>query len=151
MAQRRIGQEAFHFGAKALRQTSLDELATLIDWSHAGQALAGLYVSAKGEKAWPPLAMFKALLLATWYDLSDVRLAEASPLLERFSREAKRENRETGEALFDRAERIPQAEFSEASFRRFCGFAREEETPERTADVALPPRACRPRPRSQPV
>ncbi len=56
-----------------------------------------LYTSAMGEKAWPPLAMFKALLLATWYDLSDVRLAEA---------------------LEDRA-----------SFRRFCGFAREEETP----------------------
>jgi IS5 family transposase len=75
----------------------------VIDWSHAGQALAGLYVSAKREKAWPPLVMFKALLLATWYVLSDVRLAEA---------------------LNDRA-----------SFRRFCGFAREEETPERTAFV----------------
>ena len=47
--------------------------------------------------------MFKALLLATWYDLSDVALAEA---------------------LSDRA-----------SFRRFCGFARGEETPERTAFV----------------
>jgi transposase, IS5 family len=31
----------------------------------------------KGEKAWPPLAMFEALLLATWYDLSDVALSEA--------------------------------------------------------------------------
>jgi IS5 family transposase len=151
MALRRIGQEAFRFSAKARGPSSLDNLAALIDWSHAGQVLAGLYPSAKGEKAWPPLAMFKALLLATWYDLSDVRLAEASPLLERFLREAKRENRETGEALNDRAERIPQMEFPEGSFRRFCGFAREEETPERTADVALPPRACRPRPRSQPV
>lgn len=47
--------------------------------------------------------MFKALLIATWYNLSDVMLAEA---------------------LADRA-----------SFRRFCGFAREEETPERTAFV----------------
>lgn len=47
--------------------------------------------------------MFKALLLATWYDLSDVILAEA---------------------LFDRA-----------SFRRFCGFSRDEDTPERTAFV----------------
>jgi transposase, IS5 family len=47
--------------------------------------------------------MFKALLLATWYDLSDVMLAEA---------------------LSDRA-----------SFRRFCGFAGDEETPERTAFV----------------
>jgi IS5 family transposase len=103
MAQRRIGQEAFRFDAKAGRQTSLDELLALIDWSHAERVLAGLYASAKGEKAWPPLAIFKALLLATWYDLSDVRLAEA---------------------LNDRA-----------SFRRFCGFARDEDTPERTAFV----------------
>ncbi len=103
MAQRRIGQESFHFGAKTLRQTSLDELSALLDWPLAERVLAGLYASAKGEKAWPPLAMFKALLLATWYDLSDVRLAES---------------------LEDRA-----------TFRRFCGFARDEETPERTAFV----------------
>ena len=31
----------------------------------------------KGEPAWPPLALFKALMLAVWYDLSDVKLAEA--------------------------------------------------------------------------
>jgi IS5 family transposase len=39
--------------------------------------LARLYPAPKGEEAWPPLAMFKALLLATWHDLSDVALAEA--------------------------------------------------------------------------
>ena len=33
--------------------------------------------AANGEPAWPPLALFKALLLSTWYDLSDVKLAEA--------------------------------------------------------------------------
>jgi IS5 family transposase len=47
--------------------------------------------------------MFKALLLSIWYELSDVKLAEA---------------------LDDRA-----------SFRRFCGFAGNESTPERTAFV----------------
>ena len=36
-----------------------------------------LYSAAKGEPAWPPLAMVKALLLSVWYDLSDVKLAEA--------------------------------------------------------------------------
>ena len=56
-----------------------------------------------GEPGWPPLALFKALLLSVWYDLSDVKLAEA---------------------LDDRA-----------SFRRFCGFASDEPTPERTAFV----------------
>lgn len=45
----------------------------------------------------------KALVLGRWYDLSDVKLAEA---------------------LDDRA-----------SFRRFCGFSRNEPTPERTAFV----------------
>jgi hypothetical protein len=101
MAHRRIGQEVLRFSAKAGRPTSLDALGALIDWVPAGRALAGLYTAAKGEKAWPPLAMFKALLLA--YDLSDVMLAEA---------------------LADRA-----------SFRRFCGFASCEVTPERTAFV----------------
>ncbi len=103
MAQRRIGQETFHFGTKAHRQTSLDELHALINWTIAEEPLVVLYKSPKGEKAWPPLAMFKALLLAIWYGLSDVALAEA---------------------LSDRA-----------SFRRFCGFARDEDTPERTAFV----------------
>jgi len=103
MALRRIGQEVLRFGAKALRPTSLDQLLALIDVAPAERALARLYPSAMGEKAWPPLAMFKALLLATWYNLSDVALAEA---------------------LSDRA-----------SFRRFCGFACDEETPERTAFV----------------
>ena len=45
--------------------------------------------------------LFKVLLFSVWYDLSDVKLAEA---------------------LDDRA-----------SFRRFCGFATSEPTPERTA------------------
>ena len=49
------------------------------------------------------MGVFKALLLAVWYDLSDVKLAEA---------------------LDDRT-----------SFRRFCGFAADEPTPERTAFV----------------
>ena len=77
MAHRRIGQEALRLDARAGRQTSLDELHALLDWAPADRALASVYGAAKGEKAWPPLAMFKALLLATWYDLSDVMLAEA--------------------------------------------------------------------------
>jgi transposase, IS5 family len=103
MAIRRIGQEVLHFDTSASRPTNLDEIHAVIDWQPAGEALASLYPSAMGEKAWPPLAMLKAHLLSTWYDLSDEKLAEA---------------------LEDRA-----------SFRRFCGFARDEATPERTAFV----------------
>src|ERR671913_86365 len=93
MARRQIGQEHLALGG----------VAALIDWAEIDRLLAGISASTKGEPGWPPLALFKALLLATWHDLSDVRLAEA---------------------LDDRA-----------SFRRFCGFAAHEPTPERTAFV----------------
>ena len=104
MARRRIGQENLRLGDRESGRTdSLIDLHCLIDWAGIDRHLAQIYTSAKGEQAWPPLSLFKALLLAVWYDLSDVKLAEA---------------------LDDRA-----------SFRRFCGFAADEPTPERTAFV----------------
>ena len=103
MARRRIGQEEFRFGGTLRRANSLDEIAGLVDWAEIDGHLKPIYASERGEQAWPPLAMMKALLLSIWYDLSDVKLAEA---------------------LDDRA-----------SFRRFCGFASDEPTPERTAFV----------------
>ncbi|MBD0274630.1 MAG: transposase, partial [Acetobacteraceae bacterium] len=102
MPRRRIGQEMLGFGAEAPAAT-LDRLHDLIDWPAAERALAPVRAAAKGEAAWPPLSLFKALLIAVWHDLSDVKLAEA---------------------LDDRS-----------SFRRFCGFARHEAVPERTAFV----------------
>jgi IS5 family transposase len=78
MSRRRIGQEAFSFGSPGVgRRCSLDDLNDLIDWGPIEQQLAVVSSSAKGEPAWPPLALFKAMLLAMWYDLSDVKLAEA--------------------------------------------------------------------------
>ena len=104
MARRRIGQEHLRLcDCESSRTGSLDVVQGLIAWAAIDRHLAPVYASAKGEQAWPPLSLFKALLLAVWYDLSDVKLAEA---------------------LDDRA-----------SFRRFCGFAAEEPTPERTAFV----------------
>jgi transposase, IS5 family len=104
MARRRIGQEHLRLGDReSSRAGSLDALRGLVDWAEIDRHLTPIYASAKGEQAWPPLSLFKALLLAVWYDLSDVKLAEA---------------------LDDRA-----------SFRRFCGFAADEPTPERTAFV----------------
>ncbi len=102
MPRRRVGQEALGLEVAA-RSTTLERLHDLIDWSAAERALAPVHAAAKGEAAWPPLSLFKALLIAVWHDLSDVKLAEA---------------------LDDRA-----------SFRRFCGFARHEAVPERTAFV----------------
>ena len=101
MAHRRIGQEAL-FATESPR-SSLDAIAALIDWLPTEARLAVVYAAPRGEASWPPLALFRALLLAVWHDLSDVKLAEA---------------------LEDRT-----------SFRRFCGFARTEATPERTAFV----------------
>jgi len=77
MARRSIGQERFGFAGRERVATSLDALASLIDWSVVDAHLASLYPASKGEPAWPPLAMFRALLLSIWYDLSDVKLAEA--------------------------------------------------------------------------
>ena len=77
MAQRSIGQERFGFAGRERAASSLDALVSLIDWSPVAVLLDPLYPAAKGEPAWPPLAMFKALLLSIWYDLSDVKLAEA--------------------------------------------------------------------------
>jgi IS5 family transposase len=103
MARRRIGQEDLIARSEPRAGATLSELAALIDWTEIDRHLAGISAAAKGELGWPPLALFRSLLLATWHDLSDVRLAEA---------------------LDDRT-----------SFRRFCGFAAHEPTPERTAFV----------------
>ena len=77
MAHRRIGQERLGLTASRGCCSSLDELSGLIDWRPITVLLKPVHASAKGEAAWPPLAMFKALPLSVGYDLSDVKLAEA--------------------------------------------------------------------------
>jgi transposase, IS5 family len=77
LAHRSIGQERLSFAVAARSASSLDGLAELIDWNEIAALLGGIHSNAKGEAAWPPLAMFRALLLSVWYDLSDVKLAEA--------------------------------------------------------------------------
>lgn len=77
MSRRRIGQEVFGFAGGAGRSAGLDELSRMVDWAVIEALLGNVYAAAKGEAGWPPLALFKALLLAVWHDLSDVKLAEA--------------------------------------------------------------------------
>ena len=77
MARRRIGQEDLVARPEPRAASSLAELAGLLDWHEIDRALAGISAAAKGEPGWPPLALFRALLLATWHDLSDIKLAEA--------------------------------------------------------------------------
>lgn len=76
MARRRIGQERLNIGDRRCG-ASLDEMSALIDWAEIERHLVGIYAAAKGELGWPPLALFRAMLLAVWHDLSDVKLAEA--------------------------------------------------------------------------
>jgi len=58
----------------------LDKIDQFIDWNHIGKLLKKKYkktMSADGRPAYPPLPMFKLLLLQRWYGLSDPGLEEA--------------------------------------------------------------------------
>ncbi|MFY8041270.1 MAG: transposase [Bosea sp. (in: a-proteobacteria)] len=77
MVHRVIGQEHLRFAPDGKSAGALGQLDDLLDWGPIAERLGRLHASSKGEAAWPPLAMFKALLLSVWYDLSDVKLAEA--------------------------------------------------------------------------
>ena len=77
MARRRIGQEDLIARSEPRSGASLMKLGGLIDWPEIDRTLACISAATKGEAGWPPVALFRALLLATWHDLSDVRLAEA--------------------------------------------------------------------------
>jgi IS5 family transposase len=46
----------------------------LINWSEIKSLLSQIHNKRRAEKAWPPLMMFKALLLQSWYNLSDPAL-----------------------------------------------------------------------------
>lgn len=69
MVCRQIGQELFAFVVDPI----------LHDRSSLGQlsGLVAVDIAPKGEPAWPRLTLFRTLLSAVWYDLSDVRLAGA--------------------------------------------------------------------------
>lgn len=82
-------------------RTELDEIDKLIDFSVFKEVLEKAFSQkGAGRRAYPPLMMFKILLIQVMYNLSDER---------------------TAEFLADRL-----------SFRRFCGFAIDEPTPDST-------------------
>ena len=49
----------------------LDGLKKMINWSEIGKQLGVIYSSEKGSPSYPPLQMFRILLLQSWYNLSD--------------------------------------------------------------------------------
>ena len=54
----------------------LDDVHELIDWDRIEGMLSSIHANKKGEQAWPPLLMFKSMLLQSWYNLSDPKLEE---------------------------------------------------------------------------
>jgi IS5 family transposase len=56
---------------------ALKRLATSISWKSLDLMLSPIYSAAEGRPAYPPLVMFKCLLLQQWYALSDPQLEEA--------------------------------------------------------------------------
>jgi len=65
------------------RNERLERIAGVIDWLPIGRLLEAVRSAETGRPPYAPLSMFKALLLAQWYGLSDPGLEEA--LLDRVS------------------------------------------------------------------
>lgn len=64
MTRRRIGQEWLTVGdVQASKGSSLGEVSALMDWAEIDRLLAVISASAKGERGWPPLALFRAALV----------------------------------------------------------------------------------------
>jgi IS5 family transposase len=59
------------------RETDLDRIGALLNWGPLDYRLEKLCRKDEGRPPFAPLAMFKALLLAQWYSLSDRELEEA--------------------------------------------------------------------------
>ena len=56
--------------------SKLDDVHEIIDWKQIEKTLSHLYASKRGVPAYPPLMMFKILILQAWYNLSDEALEE---------------------------------------------------------------------------
>lgn len=81
MAVKQTGQlslvEALLGGKVAGGSSPLDRLMGLVKWYRFEKLLAPLRDGGPGRPAWPPLVLFKALLLQSLYGLSDRELEEA--------------------------------------------------------------------------
>ncbi len=79
MSEREVGQlslaDAFVKRRLGLNER-LDHFSSLIDWQSIDGHLKPLRSAVRGAPGYPPLVLFKALLLAQWYGLSDERLEE---------------------------------------------------------------------------
>jgi IS5 family transposase len=79
MARRELGQFSLADGLVSGVQGNrrLERLSGLVDWAGLDHELDGVYSSSRGRPGYPPLCLFKCLLLQQWYRLSDPELEEA--------------------------------------------------------------------------
>jgi IS5 family transposase len=54
--------------------SELDAVHDIINWQEIEKTLSNLYSSKRGAPSYPPLMMFKILILQAWYNLSDEAL-----------------------------------------------------------------------------
>ncbi len=80
MAHRNSTQMSFADFAVNFKQklnSSLDHISRNVDWQPLEKLLSAIHNSKRGPKSYPPLQIFKALLVQTWYNLSDYELEES--------------------------------------------------------------------------
>lgn len=81
MGHKDVGQMSWLDAAasrvRGKRRDKLSEISDLLDWSRFESVLGGIYRARRGEPPYPPLVMFKVLLLQRWYGLSDPEMEEA--------------------------------------------------------------------------
>lgn len=64
-------------GKQSRRKDQLSEITDLVDWPEVDALLRPLRSKGMGRPPYPPLMLFKALLLQRWYTLSDEALEDA--------------------------------------------------------------------------
>jgi len=79
MAWKNINQHSFADDLLIEHESikELDSVDSLIEWKVIEQILSHIHAYKAGEKAWPPVLMFKCLLLQVWYNLSDPALEKS--------------------------------------------------------------------------
>jgi hypothetical protein len=91
--QRRIGQASLAealLPAGAGSNRRLQSISSLIDWAPMERLLAPLRAPT-GRPGYPPLALFRALLLAQWYQFSDPGIEAAVFMDKAYERAGRRE------------------------------------------------------------
>jgi Transposase domain (DUF772) len=80
MSHRSVGQLSLAdqlVKRRAGQNEGLVRMAAMVQWRPLERALGAVYNASEGRPSYPPLVMFKCLLLQQWYTLSDPQLEEA--------------------------------------------------------------------------